>query len=99
MASRKPPRPPAARAVYPRKTDGIQLHEVEDGYIATDTADRVHHLNATAALVIELCTGANSTEEIVDLVREAYQLAEPPRQEVLDILTRMAQAGLIAPLV
>ena len=81
----------------PKKVDGIRLHEVEDGYIFSDAGgERVHHLNSTAVLVIELCTGTNSVTDIVDLVKETYRLPERPEREVLDILAQMTDAGLVA---
>jgi hypothetical protein len=42
MTRRNPQSPGPARDVYPKKKDDIQLHEVEDGYIASDAGDRVH---------------------------------------------------------
>ena len=51
--------------INPRISPGILLSPVEDGYVAYDPAlDRLHQLNPVAALLMELCDGARSAEEI-----------------------------------
>lgn len=49
----------------PRINPVILLSPVEEGYVAYDPAlDRLHHLNPTAALIVELCDGSRSVDEI-----------------------------------
>jgi predicted TPR repeat methyltransferase len=49
----------------PRISPVILLSPVEGGYVAYDPIlDRLHHLNATAALLTELCNGNRSVEDI-----------------------------------
>jgi coenzyme PQQ synthesis protein D (PqqD) len=80
----------------PERTDGIEVNAVADGYVVYDTArDRVHYLNHTAALVLELCTGENSTDEIVRLLQVAFELPEPPTREANDCLEQLRGEGLI----
>lgn len=81
-----------------KQVEGLHLNELEDGCVVY-TPDRhsVHHLNATATLVLELCGDRNSVEEIVDLVREAYGLRRRPAPEVHRILAQMLAEGLLAP--
>jgi hypothetical protein len=81
-----------------KKVDGLHLNELEDGCVVY-TPDRhsVHHLNATAALVLELSSERNSVEEIVDLVQEAYALRRRPQEEVHGILAQMLAEGLLVP--
>ncbi|HEY3673794.1 MAG TPA: PqqD family protein [Acidimicrobiia bacterium] len=57
--------------------------------------DRVHYLNATAAVVFELCTGENSEAEIADLVGTAYGLDEPPQREVASCLDHLQLEGIV----
>ena len=41
------------------------VSEGDDGFIVTDTRTRkIHHLNSTASLLFELCTGSNTINEI-----------------------------------
>src|SRR5215813_3396300 len=53
----------------PVMNPSLLLSPVETGYVAYDpTADRLHQLNSTAALLAELCDGSRSTDEIRQLV-------------------------------
>jgi hypothetical protein len=81
---------------YPRITEGIDISEVEDGYVIYQSEkDKVHYLNKTAVLVLEACTGKNSEADIMAIVREAYQLPEDPVKEVADCLNTLMQEGLV----
>ena len=80
----------------PKRAGGLETHEVEDGLIVYHTAtDRVHYLNPTAAVVFELCTGEHSDAEIAALVGEAWELAAPPRDEVLECLAHLREEGVV----
>jgi hypothetical protein len=80
----------------PQRIDGLDVCEVVDGYVVYEAGnDRVHYLNNIAALVLELCTGGNSREEIATLLRAAFDLEGVPAAEVNDILGNFAREGLI----
>lgn len=67
----------------PRQHDALDITEVDDGLVVFEpTSRRVHHLNVTATLVFELCTGENTVDEIVGMVQRAFGLGEPPAAEV-----------------
>jgi pyrroloquinoline quinone biosynthesis protein D len=55
-------------------------------------------LNATAADVVQLCTGQLQVADIVDQLVSKYasQRREDVEREVLQFLTRMAERGLIS---
>ena len=81
----------------PVRVDGLEAHEVEDGLVVYQSSnDRVHYLNATAAVVYELCTGEHSEEEIAALVAQAWNLPEPPRAEVRACLEQLRTEGVVA---
>jgi coenzyme PQQ synthesis protein D (PqqD) len=81
----------------PVRASHIEIGEVEDGYVVYDRArDRVHYLNHTAALVLELCTGDNEASSIAGLLRTAYELPEPPVEEIEGCLEQLREEGLIA---
>jgi hypothetical protein len=85
-----------ARPERPRRAPGIRIDEVEDGCIVYQRArDRVHYLNATAALVLELCTGANSREEIVELVQLATGPGARQRKVIEGLVAHLRTEGLI----
>lgn len=80
----------------PRAKAGLEIVPAEDGYVVYDsTRDRIHHLNHTAALVLELCTGANSAEDIGRALQAAYELEAPPEAEARDCLAGLRGEGLI----
>jgi hypothetical protein len=81
----------------PKQADGIEVNEVADGYIVYQASrDRVHYLNHTAVLVLEMCNGQVHAAEIPRLLKAAYDLAEPPTEEVAVCLTKLLDEGLIS---
>jgi hypothetical protein len=81
----------------PRKADGLEVNEVVDGYVVYQPArDRVHYLNRTAVVVLELCTGSNDAAAITGFVQEAFELAEPPTAEIVACLVQLQTEQLIA---
>jgi hypothetical protein len=76
---------------------GIETNEVADGYIVYQpTADRVHYLNHTAAILLELCNGKNQVADMPELLRLAFDLSSPPVEEVRDCLDQLIKEGLIS---
>jgi hypothetical protein len=66
-----------------QKAQDLEIHIVDGQCVVFDTgADRVHYLNPTAALVLELCDGSRSIQQIAGFVQEAYALPESPIDEV-----------------
>jgi hypothetical protein len=80
----------------PRRAEGIEINPVPDGYIVYQPAqDRVHYLNHTAVLVLELCTGRVRAADIPSLLKDAYDLSEPPTDEVRACLETLSTEGLV----
>jgi hypothetical protein len=80
----------------PSSVSGLEINPVADGYIVYQPArDRIHYLNATAAVVLELCNGRNAAGELPELLRLAFDLAEPPVEAVATCLETLAHEGLI----
>jgi len=78
------------------QASGLDITEVEDGLVVFEpTSRRVHHLNVTATLVFELCTGSNDQATIVQLVQTAFGLAEPPVAEVDTLLASFVAELLV----
>jgi hypothetical protein len=79
----------------PRKSDELEVDEVEDGFVIYQAdRERVHYLNPTANLILELCDGTLTAAQIVELIAETFQLAEPPYQEVNEALAMLEAEGL-----
>ena len=80
---------------YPKRVEEFELNQVEDGFVVYQAErDRVHYLNHTAALVLELCNGRLTAEQIAKTVQKAFGLAEPPFQEVEAALTQLRAESL-----
>ncbi|HYB95039.1 MAG TPA: PqqD family peptide modification chaperone [Vicinamibacterales bacterium] len=88
---------PPARArgqVRPRITAGLTTRRTADGIVISH-GDSVHYLNRTAALIVELCTGRNSWDDIVELVRLAYGMTARPDKPVARVLNELLAKGVI----
>lgn len=80
----------------PIRSAGLETHVLDEQCVVYDMkSHHVHYLNATAALILELCDSMNSVAEIVGLVQEAYSLERAPRSEVVQCLQDFEQKGLI----
>lgn len=84
-------------ATNPTQLTGLDITETDDGLVVfqPDTR-RVHHLNVTAALVFELCTGDNTEEQIVALLQQAFALDTAPEAEVASLIASLRAEQLIA---
>jgi hypothetical protein len=81
----------------PRRADGIEINPVPDGYIIYQPSrDRVHYLNHTAVLVLELCTGRVRAADIPRLLKDAYDLPEVPTGEIATCLEKLSTEGLVS---
>ena len=72
--------------------------EIDDEKVVYDPrTGEVHYLNATAALVFELCDGSGSVQEIAGDLAEAFGL---PEDEVVGqvegLVASLREAGLLA---
>ena len=85
-----------AASPNPKMAADLEINEVADGYIVYQPdRDRVHYLNQTAALVLELCNGRNAEADLPELLRTAWDLAAPPIEEVAECLETLRKEGLI----
>jgi hypothetical protein len=80
----------------PKHNDGLEINPVADGYIVYQPKeDRVHYLNHSAAVVLELCNGENSRDDILQIMQMAYDLPESPDELVNECLDKFTGEGLI----
>lgn len=81
----------------PRQADNIEIFKCTDGYVIYQPEkDRVHFLNHTAVLVLEMCNGQYQPEEMAQTLKSAYRLEKLPFAEVHEILKKFFEEGLIA---
>lgn len=80
----------------PKQHPNLKIFESDDGYIIYHRqTDRVHFLNHTAVLLLEMCDGKHSVPQMVDLLARGYGLDQPPEQQVMDTINNFEQEGLI----
>lgn len=85
-----------AASANPVKAPDLEIDEAADGYIVYQPdRDRVHYLNRTAALVLELCNGRNAEADLPELLQLAWDLPAPPVEEVAECLKLLSMQGLI----
>jgi hypothetical protein len=83
-------------AERPEPASGIDVHEVEDGFVVFDAStDRVHYLNPTATVVFSLCDGTRTTNEIAGLVQSAWELDAPPVDDVVTCVAQLRDEGVL----
>ena len=81
---------------YPRRAEDIEINPVPDGYIVYQPSqDRVHYLNHTAVIVLELCNGRVRAADIPRILKDAYDLWNPPTDEVAACLDTLSSEGLV----
>lgn len=82
--------------MIPRRVEAVELVEQDDGLVAyLPSRERVHFLNPTGALVLELCDGVRTDGEIIELVQALFALPAPPTEEVRALLAQALDEGLI----
>ena len=87
---------PEEISARPAAASGLELVESPDGLIIYDQqTDRVHHLNQTAAVILALCDGTQSVEEITTAVRELFGSGEITSEQTMECLSHLMRERLI----
>lgn len=80
----------------PRTVEGLDMTEVDDGMIIYDErSDRVHYLNSTAAVVLQLCDGQRTLPDIAAICAQLFELEVQPLDEIQDCLLHLEREGLV----
>jgi hypothetical protein len=78
------------------KAEGLDVHEVDDGYVIYQIArDRVHYLNKTAATVFEFCDGGRGPDEIIERVTQLFALDKTAHDEIAACIESLVNEELI----
>jgi Coenzyme PQQ synthesis protein D (PqqD) len=84
-------------SVQPKIVDGLDLNELDDGMVVfSESTDTVHHLNHTAAVVLQFCDGTHDADAIAGFVAAAFGLADPPVGATKDCLEALNRQGLVS---
>lgn len=78
------------------RSPNLEINQAPDGYVIYQSGpDRVHFLNMTAAVVLELCDGEHSLQEIVEILQAAYDLDTPPLDDFKASVSNLITEGLV----
>jgi hypothetical protein len=89
-------RPKSALIKHPLRQADLEIKAAKDGYMIYEPAkDRVHYLNHTAVVVLELCDGKTPARRIAETLRRAYGLASAPHKDVDRTLSQLKGEGLV----
>ena len=80
----------------PSRVPDLVVEFVGDGYLVYHPdRDRMHSLNHTAALVLELCDGRTDAVAIAGLLQRGYETDTSPEAEVRACVERLYAEGLV----
>ena len=78
-------------AVFPRLRKTVKFKKLDDYVVVYDShPSRIHVIHPSHALLLSLCTGSYSLEEVSYLFRETYNLvAKDASETVLAVTNRL----------
>jgi hypothetical protein len=81
----------------PRREAGIDIAELPEGLMVRQTEPlRVHQLNNTASVILELCDGHHTLAEIAEVLAGAFGLEAPPLAQVTACVAELRGTGVLA---
>jgi hypothetical protein len=79
-----------------RRPEGVALTPVVDGFVVYQhDRDKVHYLNQTAAILLEVCDGSLRAADLPGFLAVSFSLPAAPREEVAECLRRLLAEGLL----
>jgi hypothetical protein len=89
--------PTAPGTDQPRRAAGIDTAEWAEGYLVRQAEPlRVHRLNNTASMILELCDGQRTVTEIAGEMADSFDLEDLPQAEVVACVDELRRAGILA---
>lgn len=81
----------------PKHRDDLTSVEIDgETVLYDDASDRLHHLNASATIILGLCDGTMSIDDMALAVSEAARVqASEVLPQVSALVERFAEAGLL----
>jgi len=80
----------------PQTIEGLEITESDEGYAIYDpTNEKVHFLNGTGIIILELCNGQNTVENIIELISKTFNLSLMPREEIIAYIENLDKEGLL----
>ncbi len=80
----------------PLRAADLEITETDEGVVVYEQIrGRVHALNSSAAVILELCDGKRDTLGIAVELADLFGLPEPPVSLVEDCITALDREGLV----
>ena len=80
----------------PLQVEGLEIHEQPDGCVVYQhSREKVHFLNHTAVVLLELCNGKHSMEEIREIYAATFKRSEAPAQEIAALIEQLVAEELV----
>ena len=80
----------------PRRAAGVELAELPGGLIVRQTEpSRVHQLNNTASVILDLCDERRTLIQIAEVMAEAFELEGLPLHEVAACVAELRRTGVL----
>jgi len=80
----------------PQRAAGIDMAEFAWGFMVHQAeSSRVHRLNNTASVILELCDGQRTVTEIAEEVADAFELDALPLAEVVACVAKLRRTGVL----
>ena len=81
----------------PQRAAGLDIAELSAGLVVRQPEPpRLHRLNNTASVVLELCNGKRTVAEIAAALAEAFALSVVPLAEAAACIAGLRRAGILA---
>jgi hypothetical protein len=78
--------------------EGLEITEVPDGRVVYQASrQKVHYLNPTAIVVLELLSAGKTAAEAALFLKDAYSLAEIPTGSTNSCIQSLVGEGLLRP--
>ncbi|PCJ26892.1 MAG: hypothetical protein COA96_04490 [SAR86 cluster bacterium] len=81
---------------FPLKSEQLEIREQDEYFfVSGPSLAEEKRLNSSAIVILELCTGENTVEDIIQLIQKTFELPTAPEVAVLEFLTNAAKNGLL----
>lgn len=78
------------------QSDGLEVHEADDGLIVFNTAtDRVHHLNSTAGVLFALCENPREQGQLLADFNKLFNRGDDDNSPILEVLQQLVDEGVL----
>ena len=78
------------------QSDGLDVHEADDGLIVFNTAtDRVHHLNSTAGVLFALLETPREQARLVADFNRLFNREDTDNGPILEVLKQLVDEGVL----